>query len=235
VFIVGARDGTDFQFPVPTHRDPEVDPGVFDAEMPTYNSAWSALSDVKPDKSEDLCLRGKWAELLPSIPEGNNYLWHTERGGGVPLFGWRRRYWCFLLKLAKDRPSWTLQAQPGPATGPFHWDNRRLSMRELCRLQTFPDDVQILGNYLAVHKQVGTAVPSLLAEVVARSIRTQILGLKQPRGEIRLLPLNQGIASPRPRRLQPVAEKYLELIGDHEAHPGTGKGYGALSRATAAE
>lgn len=235
VFIVGARDGSEFQFPEPTHRDPSVEPGMFDGGMPIFNSCWSALADVVPSRDEDLAIRGRWAELLPSIPEGNNYLWHTERGGGKALFGWRRRYWCFLLKLAKDRPSWTLQAQPGPATGPFHWDNRRLSMRELCRLQTFPDDVQILGNYLAVHKQVGNAVPSLLAEVVARSIRTQLLGLRKPRGDLKLLPPNQGMVAPRPKKPGPVAEKYLQLIGDHEAHPGTGKGYGALARATAAE
>ena len=97
-------------------------------------------------EDEDLAVRGKWADLLPSIPEGSNYLHHTDRGEGMPLFGWRRRYWTFLLKLAKNRPSWTIQAQPGPAVGPFHWSNRRLSVRELSRLQTFPDDVNIVGG-----------------------------------------------------------------------------------------
>ena len=108
-------------------------------------------------------------------------------------------------------------------------------MRELCRLQTFPDDVEILGNYLAIHKQVGNAVPSLLAEVIGREIRTQLLGLRKPRGELKLLPPNQGAKVPRARRVGPVAQKYLELVGDHDAHPGTGKGYGALARAAAAE
>jgi hypothetical protein len=41
-----------------------------------------------------------------------------------PLFRWRRKYWSFLLKLAPDKPSPTIQAQPGPYTGPFHWENR---------------------------------------------------------------------------------------------------------------
>jgi hypothetical protein len=27
-----------------------------------------------------------------------------------------------------------------------------------------------------------------------------------------------------------VPPEFLALIGDHEAHPGTGKGYGAVSR-----
>ena len=114
--------------------------------LPAHRTTWDALADIEPNPGEDLALRGKWGDLLASIPEGNNYLWHTDRGGGKPLFGWRRRYWSFLLKLAKSRPSWTIQAQPGPAIGPFHWANRRLSMRELCRLQTFPDDVFIVGT-----------------------------------------------------------------------------------------
>ena len=79
---------------------------------------------------------GKWAGLLPTIPEGENYLFHTRLGGGRPLFGYRTRYWSFLLKLAKDEPSWTLQAHPGPATGPFHWANRPLTVQEMLRLQS---------------------------------------------------------------------------------------------------
>ena len=80
------------------------------------------------------------------IPEGLNYLHHTERGKGEKLFGWRRRYWSFLIKLSKRRRSWTLTAQPGPAIGPFHWKNRRLARIELARLQTKP-----LGQLLWAH------------------------------------------------------------------------------------
>jgi len=165
-FLVAARDGTEFRFPAPTH-------------ISEYRTAWDALGDLEDDSAESLQPRGKWAGLLPSIPEGHNYLWHTDRGGGMPLFGWRRRYWSFLLKLAKDRPSWTIQAQPGPAIGPFHWKNRRLSARELCRLQTFPDDVEVRGSLSAVQRQLGNAVPSLLAEVLAREIGLAIMGSVQ--------------------------------------------------------
>ena len=109
---------------------------LLDGDVEPYRTAWDALADVAISQDEDLAVRGKWADLLPSIPEGSNYLHHTDRGEGMPLFGWRRRYWTFLLKLAKNRPSWTIQAQPGPAVGPFHWSNRRLSVRSslVCRL-----------------------------------------------------------------------------------------------------
>jgi DNA (cytosine-5)-methyltransferase 1 len=226
VLIVACRDGTEFTFPDYTHRAPG-DPES--ADFP-FTTAWDAIADLKPPPGEKLRLKGKWADLLPSIPEGQNYLYHTDRGEGLPLFGWRRRFWSFLLKLAKELPSWTIQAQPGPAVGPFHWENRRLSMRELCRLQTFPDDVEILGNLGSVQKQVGNAVPSLVGEVMGRAIRAQLLGLPALEERLRLLPAHrEDVPSPEP--VARVPKKYRSLIGDHSPHPGTGKGNAAIARA----
>jgi DNA (cytosine-5)-methyltransferase 1 len=226
VFVIGHRDGGAFSFPAPTHRENHED--LLPLGLKAQATAWDAIGDLAEDDDPNLEIRGKWADLLPSIPEGENYLWHTERGGGLRLFGWRRRYWSFLLKLAKQLPSWTIQAQPGPAIGPFHWKSRRLSARELCRLQTMPDDFVVLGSLSSVQRQVGNAVPSALAEVLARSMRRQLLGHKvdlmaslvpEPR-----LPL------PEPERPRPVPRKYHDLVGKHEAHPGTGQGYAANRR-----
>jgi DNA (cytosine-5)-methyltransferase 1 len=230
VIVIASRDGTLFQFPQPTFTEQPEEGLLAGTALLPYRTAWDALGDVRPDPSERLEPQGKWARLLPTIPEGSNYLHHTERGAGLPLFGWRRRYWTFLLKLAKAKPSWTVQAQPGPAVGPFHWESRRLSMRELCRLQTFPDDVMITGGRTAVQRQVGNAVPSLLGEVLGRGIRTQILGAARQRGPLRLLPPDRGPA-PAPELLPEVPDEYRSLIGMHDAHPGTGKGYGAIARA----
>jgi DNA (cytosine-5)-methyltransferase 1 len=238
VFLIASRDGDAFKFPKPTHGDPDAPGAIRDLfaqaeDVEPYRTAWDALSDVKPDAAEDLEPRGKWAALLPSIPEGQNYLWHTERMGGLPLFGWRRRYWSFLLKLAKNRPSWTIQAQPGPAVGPFHWENRRLSMRELCRIQTFPDDIVIQGKRGSVQKQVGNAVPSLLAEVLGREISSQLLSRRTKGGELKLLPTRREPIPPAEIAAR-VPARFRRLIGEHEAHPGTGKGYGAKARASVA-
>jgi len=230
-FLVAARDGAYFEFPQPLFcaaAAREETGGMFKPPpLPTYRTAWDAIGDlpVSP-KAEILAMTGRWADLLASIPEGNNYLWHTDRGGGLPLFGWRRRFWNFLLKLAKDRPSWTIQAQPGPSVGPFHWDNRRLSIRELCRLQTFPDDIEVTGNHRTAHKQIGNAVPSLLAEIIGRKVRTELLGAVPLSRPLKLLPLDRSPA-PRANAIKPVLAKYLSLVGDQSAHPGTGKGYAA--------
>lgn len=232
VFVVAHREGRHFNFPESTHGPAEAHANLLDTPKEPYRTAWDAVADIAPLPDEELRVRGKWADLLPSIPEGSNYLHHTDRGQGIPLFGWRRRYWTFLLKLAKDKPSWTIQAQPGPAVGPFHWQNRRLSVRELCRLQTFPDDVSIVGERGSAQKQLGNAVPSLLAEVVGRAIREQLLGQPaQPR--LKLLPARR-LPIPPPERPKSVPKKYRHLEGEHAPHPGTGLGRGALSRTASA-
>jgi DNA (cytosine-5)-methyltransferase 1 len=120
-------------------------------------------------KRDDLALKGRWANLLPSIPEGKNYLWHTNRGGGKRLFGWRTKYWSFLLKLAKNQPAWTIPAQPAQNAGPFHWANRQLRTSEMLKLQTIPSNIFVAGTRADRQRQIGNAVPSLLAEAIGRA------------------------------------------------------------------
>jgi DNA (cytosine-5)-methyltransferase 1 len=229
VFVVGARNGTPFQFPRPTHGTPER---VTENEnLAPYTTAWDAIGDLPQDSNDpELVVSGKWADLLPTIPEGKNYLWHTPRGGGEPLFGWRTRYWNFLLKLSKSQPSWTIQAQPGPATGPFHWRNRKLSAEELSRLQTFPKTLYFdICKRSDIQRLIGNAVPSALAEVLAREIRVQLLGASPWRKTPSLIPKKRAIV-PAPERPLPVPKKYRDLAGPHAEHPGTGRGAGALRR-----
>lgn len=231
VFVIASREGRHFEFPRPTHGNVE---DLFQRrKFEPYRSVWDALGDLPEDPNDpELRMSGKWADLLPSIPEGQNYLWHTTRGGGRPLFGWRTRYWNFLLKLAKDRPSWTLQAQPGPATGPFHWRNRKLSAVELCRLQTFPTDVTFDCSRAEVQRMLGNAVPSLVAEVLAREIRAQLLDRPLRFKKPKLLPPRRE-SPPKAEPVSTVHRKYLSLEGEHRAHPGTGQGNRARARRVA--
>lgn len=211
IFIFASRDGSEIVLPKPTHGP---------KGSLRYTTAWDSISDIITNPNDpNLILSGKWAKLLPSIPEGENYLWHTERGGGRPLFGWRTRFWSFLLKLAKAEPSWTLQANPGPATGPFHWSNRKLSLEEIARLQTFPDGFQVLGGYRAGVQQIGNAVPPAIGELLGYAMLF-------PHAKAHPLSLIPSLRDdcPAPDRPKQVPKAYLHLEGLHPEHPGAGLG-----------
>ena len=233
-FLVASRDGRDFRFPEPMYTAAPT-PGSTDMfsapPQEPYRTAWDAIGDLpEPIGRERTALEmgGHWRDLLPSIPEGENYLWHTDRKNGLPIFGWRTRYWSFLLKLSKRLPSWTVQAQPGSAIGPFHWKNRRLTFQELGRIQTFPDGLTIDAGRSEMQRMLGNAVPSLMAEVLAREIRSQLLDAPVG-GPLQLLPPRRRTVPP-PEQVERVPQKYLHLVGHHAAHPGTGKGRAALQR-----
>lgn len=222
VFLVASIDGKPFESPPPTHGEGRE----------AYLTAWDAIGELDKDTWDpELNVTGRWAKLLPSIPEGQNYLWHTPRNavlGGEPLFGWRTRFWSFLLKLAKCQPSWTIQAAPGPATGPFHWKSRLLSTEELCRIQTFPRGYQVQGPRRSAQRQVGNAVPSAMGELLGMEIRRQLLGERGPR-RLRLLP-ERRFDCPAPEPTSPVPAEYHVLRAKHGDHPGAGLGPAAMRR-----
>ena len=205
--VVAIRDGLDMVWPEPTHAHAPV-------------RAWDALHAVGQEDVPSPV--GKWVDLLPSIPEGSNYLWHTSRGGGLPIFGYRTRYWSFLLKLAKDEPSWTLLAQPGPSVGPFHWDNRPLSAAEALRLQSFPADWLVEGNRREQIRQIGNATPPLLAEVIGRALLALVHNreFKDPPAFAISRQAEVPIATPP----KDVPKQFRHLVGEHPDHPGTGAG-----------
>ena len=195
--IVATSDGKLFKWPQASHRDTPV-------------RAFDALRDVRiADKPT---ATGKWAKLLPSIPEGQNYLWHTARGGGKNLFGYRTRYWSFLLKLAKNKPSWTLSAQPGPSTGPFHWENRPLAIEEALRLQSFPASYKVYGTRRSCLLQVGNATPPLLAEVLGRQIGEERFDLSYAKPPT--LRIARARCVPAPDRVAAVPKKYASHHGN---------------------
>jgi DNA (cytosine-5)-methyltransferase 1 len=167
LFIVGVpKDEPLPALPRPTHGGmwERRESGAVDRPHVTAGAALAGLV-TEPEPNE--AVAGKYGHLLPEIPPGDNYLFYTEkRGHPNPQFRWRSKYWSFLLKLSADKPAPTIQAQPGPYVGPFHWDNRRIRVGELKRLFTYPDDFELVGTRGSIQAQIGNSVPPLLAKTV---------------------------------------------------------------------
>jgi DNA (cytosine-5)-methyltransferase 1 len=175
-FVVGTLDAP-FEFPPPTHSK---GPGtsLLSQHLLPWATAGDAIRDLDTEANADDTghfAGGKYHHLLREIPPGDNYLYFTaKRGHPNPQFGWRKRYWSFLLKLSPDLPSWTIQARRSNNMGPLHWRNRILRVEEVKRLQTFPDDWYLSGTVERQWRQVGNAVPPLLAEVLGRAVYRQL-------------------------------------------------------------
>jgi DNA (cytosine-5)-methyltransferase 1 len=81
-------------------------------------------------------------------------------------------------KMEADRPARTLMAHLGKDSySHIHYDSaqaRTISVREAARLQSFPDGFQFVGTMNPAFRQIGNAVPPLLAAAVAKSVRATL-------------------------------------------------------------
>lgn len=176
--IPSAGKGWEFPWPEATHSGPHETRTGWDVDLPPHICAGQVLASLSdkanPPEPEELVV-GTYADALKAVPAGENYLfWTAERGHQKPRFKWRSRYWSFLLKLHPEKPSPTIQGQPGPWVGPFHWDSRRLRVAEVKRLMTFPDTFTVLGSRREQQLQLGNAVPPDLGRVVATAIADEL-------------------------------------------------------------
>lgn len=105
----------------------------------------------------------KTIKTIKLVPEGGSIqdLSDEDKGG--------RKYHALLRKMKRNEPSLTIDT--GHRTY-FHFSEPRIpSVREVARLQSFPDDFVFLGPKAEQYKQVGNAVPPLLAYKIANKIR----------------------------------------------------------------
>jgi DNA (cytosine-5)-methyltransferase 1 len=166
VLVLGSRR----QAPV---RPPETHSLSEHSELPRAMIAGDVLKRFRAKRffEPEEVITGRWAKHLEEVPPGWNYKAHTAWAGHPnPTFVTETRFWNFLLKLSPDRPSWTLAANPGPWTGPFHWENRRLRTPELAALQGFPGGYSIAGSRRERVRQLGNAVPVPLAKAMIKSV-----------------------------------------------------------------
>lgn len=116
----------------------------------------------------------------PSPPRSGSKAWKELHKLFVPPYDpgkFPNKWW----KLEPALPSRTLTAHMGKDTySHIHWDSRQqrtISVREAARLQSFPDDFQFSGAMNAAFRQIGNAVPPLLAQAVASRLRKDLMAL----------------------------------------------------------
>jgi DNA (cytosine-5)-methyltransferase 1 len=173
VFLVGLRDGKEFQFPAPTHG-PDSSSG---SKHVSPLDAFATIKNTKQDLAKTAFTGGKYSHLLAEVPEGDNYLYFTQkRGYPSPIFAYRSRFSDFLYKASPYHPMKTIIASPGKYTGPLHWDNRYFSLPEYKAIQGFPHDYQFYGERASIVKQIGNSVSPHVALHLAKSIMMQIFG-----------------------------------------------------------
>jgi len=111
---------------------------------------------------------------LEDIPEKEapNHIW--SRAKKSPEQGNR--------KLKADRPAQTIRAECH-GNIQFHYElDRRISMREAARFQSFPDDFVFQQGLRKTERQVGNAVPPVLAWHIAKAVADTLSGDTDEKG-----------------------------------------------------
>lgn len=105
-------------------------------------------------------------EIIALVPDGGNYKNLPQE------LQQTRKVHIAWTRLNSQKPSFTID------TGHrhhFHYKwNRIPTVRESARIQSFPDDFIFLGTKTSQYKQVGNAVPPLMAEAIAKKIKESL-------------------------------------------------------------
>ena len=137
-----------------------------------YNHQTASLSLIDLRMIRSVPSGGNWKNIPKSIP--------SERIKKIRLTGGRTTYYG---RLRWDKPSYTINTYFNrPGNGCFmHPDDgqsqnpqhRLLSFREAARIQSFQDDFKFYGSKTSIFKQIGNAVPPLMAYFIAKKIKAK--------------------------------------------------------------
>jgi DNA (cytosine-5)-methyltransferase 1 len=144
-------------------------PVVENLIIPNHYSA--KLSKMDMDIAISVPPGGNWKDVPKEIPSKRL---ETIRKSYEAGEGSRSTYYG---RLRADKPSYTINTyfnRPGNGCH-LHYDfagkqHRVLSEREAARLQSFPDNFIFSGSHTSIAKQIGNAVPPLLAFQIARNL-----------------------------------------------------------------
>tara|TARA_Y100000310_G_scaffold324189_1_gene385745 strand:- start:4384 stop:5430 length:1047 start_codon:yes stop_codon:yes gene_type:complete len=180
LFVLGGREHR-IRLPAPTHGDGTGCPRV----------ATSAVIGLAPMGEAPTC-PVKYARS-PDLRR-SPFAGHVYNGGGRPIdlaapchtilasAGGNKTHWVDTEDVAVEYHSHLMNGgapREGVVPGA-----RRLSVEESAAIQTFPPDLEFSGSRSATYKQVGDAVPPVLAAAIGRAFVAQTA---QASGTVRLL------------------------------------------------
>jgi DNA (cytosine-5)-methyltransferase 1 len=180
-FFVGLKSDIEFKFPIPTtpNNKTSSEEAISDLTEHTINDGTPYLNNYKSPFQKQMRNGNKFIfnhqitehkektiEIISMVPDGGNYKslpkeLHETRKVNI---AWTR--------LNSQKPSFTID------TGHrhhFHYEyNRVPTVRESARIQSFPDDFIFQCSKTSQYKQVGNAVPPVLAKVLAETIKNYL-------------------------------------------------------------
>ena len=177
--FVGLLNGTfDFDMPIVGHK---VTTGEALSDLPEYSIEDGAEYPIEPQSDYQSCMRKEsvavynheitvhkeqTVRIISLVPDGGNYKNLPNELQGI------RKVHIAWTRLNSRRPSLTID------TGHrhhFHYKwNRVPTVRECARIQSFPDDYVFLCSKTSQYKQVGNAVPPLLAKAIADKLKENL-------------------------------------------------------------
>ncbi len=114
----------------------------------------------------------KVIDRISHVKQGKNHASlpkeYQLKGGYPNIYG----------RLHLDNPADTITGNCGCVSAPGRFihptQNRAISVREAARLQSFPDEYRFFGSMRDMYRQIGNAVPPLLAKAIAKAIKEVI-------------------------------------------------------------
>jgi DNA (cytosine-5)-methyltransferase 1 len=204
VFFLGINTGVSPSFPSPTHREKSPQQLLPTAsKMKHYVTVEDAISDLPPLKAGEGREIAEYSspprtEYQRDRRENSSTLYNHKAGHHTPLVLERIRhippggnhadlpihlrlksgYPNIYGRLDWSKPADTITGNCGCVSAPGRFihprDDRVITVREAARLQSFDDVYRFYGNDRSKYKQVGDAVPPLLARALAAELLTKL-------------------------------------------------------------
>lgn len=162
LIVVGYRSGDVPLLPIPTY-------GTSGGQRP-WKTLRACLTELAPVGADEIIRpSGKMASDLEGLPPGTGAKSAGKAEATRPGGHWGYKQGAFIADLdlpartvtASSQQDWIIDERLGL---------RRLSPRECAAIQTFPVAWKFVGNRVSQYRQIGNAVPPILAEAIGTAM-----------------------------------------------------------------